>query len=171
MARAVGIRRPGGHEVVAVIDRPVREPGENEVRIIESVGPGVERLAVGDRVMAAVSPRRADGGAQCELLGLAPGETLAVSGGAGILASYVIALAHEQGLRVLADAKPPDTDLVRSFGADVVLSRSEDFAAAVRAVEPDGVDAVYDTALLSTHPSAPARPSARWMPAACAAGC
>jgi NADPH:quinone reductase len=242
MARAVGIRRPGGHEVVAVIDRPVREPGENEVRIavaaaavnptdtglreggagdlpapwtpgmdaagtIESVGPGVERLAIGDRVMAAVSPRRADGGAQCELivvpaasvvaapdgatlrqaatlpmngltalrglelLGLAAGDTLAVSGGAGILASYVIALAHEQGLRVLADAKPPDTDLVRSFGADVVLSRSDDFAAAVRAVEPGGVDAVYDTALLSTHPSAPARPSARWMPAACAAGC
>jgi NADPH2:quinone reductase len=221
MARAVGIHQPGGHEVVAVIDRPVRAPGEGEVRIavaaaavnptdtglrergagdlpapwtpgmdaagtIESVGPGVERLAVGDRVMAAVSPRRADGGAQCELivvpaasvvavpqgatlqqaatlpmngltalrglelLDLAEGETVAVSGGAGILASYVIALAHERGLRVLADAKPEDDELVRSFGADVVLARSDDFAAAVRAVEPDGVDAVYDTALLGS---------------------
>jgi NADPH:quinone reductase-like Zn-dependent oxidoreductase len=219
MARAVGIHQPGGHEVVSVIDRPVREPGEDEVRIavvaaavnptdtglrergggdlpapwtpgmdaagtIESVGPGVERLAVGDHVMAAVSPRRADGGAQCELivvpaasvvpvprgatlqqaatlpmngltalrglelLDLAEGETLAVSGGAGILASYVIALARERGLRVLADAKPEDAELVRSFGADVVLARSDDFAGAVRAVEPDGVDAVYDTALL-----------------------
>jgi NADPH2:quinone reductase len=219
MARAVGIHEPGGHEVVAVVDRAVREPAKGEVRIavaaaavnptdtglrergggdlpapwtpgmdaagtIESVGPGVERLAVGDQVMAAVSPRRAEGGAQCELivvpaasvvaipegaslqqaatlpmngltalrglelLDLADGETLAVSGGAGILASYVIALAHERGLRVLADAKPEDEELVRSFGADVVLPRSDDFAAAVRAVEPDGVAAVYDTALL-----------------------
>jgi NADPH:quinone reductase len=219
MARAVGIHEPGGPEVVSLIDRPVREPGENEVRIavaaaavnptdsglrergggdlpapwtpgmdaagtIESVGPGVERLAVGDQVMAAVSPRRADGGAQCELivvpaasvvgvpagaslaeaatlpmngltalrglelLGLGEGETLAVSGGAGILASYVIALAHERGLRVLADAKPEDHELVRSFGADVVLARSEDFAGAVRAAEPDGAAGVYDTALL-----------------------
>jgi NADPH:quinone reductase-like Zn-dependent oxidoreductase len=221
MARAVGIHEPGGHEVIAAIDRPVREPGEGEVRIavaaaavnptdtglrergggdlpppwtpgmdaagtIESVGPGVERLVVGDQVMAAVSPRRPDGGAQCELivvpaasvvavpqgatlqqaatlpmngltalrglelLDLAEGETLAVSGGAGILASYVIALAHERGLRVLADAKPEDEALVRSFGADVVLARSDDFAAAVRAVEPAGADAVYDTALLGS---------------------
>jgi NADPH2:quinone reductase len=219
MARAVGIHEPGGHEVVSLIDRPVREPGDGEVRIavaaaavnptdtglrergggdvpapwtpgmdaagtIESVGPGVERLAVGDRVMAAVSPRRADGGAPCELivvpagsvvavpdgatlqqaatlpmngltalrglelLDLAEGQTLAVSGGAGILASYVIALAHERGLRVLADAKAQDTELVRSFGADVVLERSDDFAGAVRSIEPSGVDAVYDTALL-----------------------
>jgi NADPH2:quinone reductase len=219
MARAVGIHEPGGHEVVAAIDRPVREPGEGEVRIavaaaavnptdsglrergggdlpapwtpgmdaagtIESIGPGVDRLAVGDQVMAAVSPRRADGGAQCELivvpaasvvavpegaslgeaatlpmngltalqglelLDLGEGDTLAVSGGAGILASYVIALAHERGLRVLADAKPEDEQLVRSFGADVVLSRSDDFAGAVRAAESEGVAAVYDTALL-----------------------
>ncbi len=219
MARAVGIHQPGGHEVVAVVDRSVREPGEGEVRIavaaaavnptdaglrergggdlpapwtpgmdaagtIESVGPGVKRLAVGDQVMAAVSPRRPEGGAQCELivvpaasvvaipdgaslqqaatlpmngltalrglelLDLGAGETLAVSGGAGILASYVIALAHERGLRVIADAKPEDEELVRSFGADVVVPRSDDFAAAVRAVEPDGVAAVYDTALL-----------------------
>jgi NADPH:quinone reductase len=222
MARAVGIHEPGGHDVVALIDRAVREPGEGEVRIavaaagvnptdsglrergggdlpapwtpgmdaagtVESVGPGVERLAVGDQVMAAVSPRRADGGAQCELivvpaasvvpvpdgatlqqaatlpmngltalrglelLDLDEGETLAVSGGAGILASYVIALAHERGLRVLADAKPEDEQLVRSFGADVVLARSDDFAGAVRAAEPEGVAAVYDTALLGSE--------------------
>ena len=219
MARAVGIHEPGGHDVVTLIDRAVREPGQGEVRIavaaagvnptdsglrargggdlpapwtpgmdaagtVESVAPGVQRLAVGDRVMAAVSPRRADGGAQCELivvpaasvvpvpdgatlqqaatlpmngltalrglelLDLEEGDTLAVSGGAGILGSYVIALAHERGLRVLADAKPDDEQLVRSFGTDEVLARSDDFAGAVRAVEPAGVAAVYDTALL-----------------------
>src|SRR5689334_20758509 len=101
--RAVGITRPGGLDVLEVIDRPVREPGDGEVRIavraaavtptdigfrqtgaeiepapgtpgmdaagtIESVGPGVERLKVGDEVMAAVAPRRPEGGAQAELL-------------------------------------------------------------------------------------------------------
>ncbi len=220
MARAVGIREPGGPEVLEVIDRPVREPAEGEVRIavaaaavnptdlglratgaqgldppwtpgmdaagtVESVGPGVDRLAAGDAVMAAVSPRRPEGGAQAallvvpaasvvaipdgagveeaatlpmngltalrglEMLDLAAGETLAVSGGAGLLASYVIGLAREQGLRVIADAKPGEEELVRGFGADVVVARSDDFGAAVRAVERDGVAGVYDTALLN----------------------
>ncbi len=169
MARAVGILKPGGAEVLELIDRPVREPQAGEVRIavraaavnptdiglrtmgggnlpapwtpgmdaagtIESVGSGVERLAVGERVMAAVSPRRPEGGAQAELivvpaasavpipdratleqaatlpmngltamrglelLGLQSGETLLVSGGAGVLASYVIPLAKLAGI-------------------------------------------------------------------------
>jgi NADPH:quinone reductase len=220
MARAVGIGEAGGPEVLAVIDRPVREPATGEVRIavaaaavnptdiglramgadgidppwtpgmdasgtIESVGPGVDRLAPGDAVMAAVSPRRPEGGAQAallvvpaasavpipdgatleeaatlpmngltamrglELLDLAAGETVAVSGGAGLLASYVIALAHERGLRVIADAKSGEEEVVRGFGADVVIARSDDFAGAVRGVEPEGVAGVYDTALLN----------------------
>src|SRR5579875_167229 len=83
-----------------------------------------------------------------EMLGLAAGETLAVSGGAGLLASYVIPLAKDAGLTVIADARPEDEELVRGFGADVVVERSEDFSAAVRAIRPEGVAAVYDTALL-----------------------
>jgi NADPH:quinone reductase-like Zn-dependent oxidoreductase len=83
-----------------------------------------------------------------ELLGLEAGATLAVSGGAGLLASYVIPLAKERDLRVIADAKPADEELVESFGADVVVPRGEGFAAAVRGAAPDGVDGLYDTALL-----------------------
>jgi NADPH:quinone reductase-like Zn-dependent oxidoreductase len=151
---------------------------------IESVGEGVERLLVGDEVMAAVSPRRPEGGAQVELLvvsqasvvaipdgvtlgqaatlpmngltaklgldllGLERGQTLAVTGAAGLLGSYVIALAKELGVRVIADAKPEDEALVRSFGADLVVPRGERFVAAVRDAVPDGVDGLYDTALL-----------------------
>ncbi len=84
-----------------------------------------------------------------EELGLSAGETLAVSGGAGLLASYVIAIAKDLGLRVVADAKEEDEDLVRSYGADVVVPRGGDFAAAVREVEPDGVDGLFDTAALN----------------------
>jgi NADPH:quinone reductase-like Zn-dependent oxidoreductase len=220
MARAIGISRPGGTEVLELIERPVREPAEGEVRIrvaaaavnptdiglrnagagdleppwtpgmdaagtIESVGPGVQRLSAGEQVMAAVSPRRPDGGAQSELLvvpaasvvpiphgatlvqaatlpmngltamlglerlDVADGDTLAVSGGAGVLASYVIGLARERGVRVIADAKPEDEALVRGFGADVVVPRGDDFVGRVRQVEPEGVAAVYDTALLN----------------------
>ena len=60
-----------------------------------------------------------------ELLGLAEGQTLLVSGGAGVLASYVIALARRAGLRVIADARPDETELVRGFGADEVVARGE----------------------------------------------
>jgi NADPH:quinone reductase-like Zn-dependent oxidoreductase len=83
-----------------------------------------------------------------ELLALEPGATLAVTGGAGLLASYVIPLAKRQGLRVLADAKPEDEELVRGYGADEVLPRGDGLVAALRAHAPGGVDAVYDTALL-----------------------
>jgi len=217
--RAVGISRPGGPEVLSVIERSVRAPRKNEVRlavaaaavnptdivvrlngledqappwvpgmdlagVVEATGEGVDRLAVGDEVMAAVTPRRPEGGAQAELvvapvaavvpipvgttvtqastlpmngltamlalkeLELERGEALAVSGGAGLLASYAIPLAKLRGLAVVADAKPEDEMLVRSFGADLVLPRGEDFPAAVRGVAPDGVDGFLDTALL-----------------------
>ncbi len=175
----IGLRERGAEGL-----DPPWVPGMDAAGTVESVGPGVERLAVGDAVMAAVMPRRPEGGAQAglvvvpaasvvpppagatieqaatlpmngltalrglELLGLEPGATLAVTGGAGLLASYVIPLAKRQGLRVLADAKPDDEELVRGFGADEVLPRGDGLVEALRAQAPDGVDAVYDTALL-----------------------
>jgi len=101
--RAVGITRPGGPDVLRVIEREVREAGPGEVRLavraaavnptdigvrqlgvegqpapwvpgmdaagtVESVGAGVEHPSVGDEAMAAVSPRRPEGGAQAALL-------------------------------------------------------------------------------------------------------
>ena len=218
-ARAVVIPEPGGPEVLRVVEREVREPGEGEVRVavraaavnpsdvamrvrgvegvpppwipgwdaagtVESVGPGVDGLVVGDEVMAVVLPRRPEGGAQVqllvvpavsvvpiprgatleqastlpmngltalrglELLDLAVGSTLLVTGGAGLLASYAIPIAKRRGLRILADASPADEELVRSYGADPVLPRGDRLAAAVREAVPEGVDAVLDTAVL-----------------------
>jgi NADPH:quinone reductase-like Zn-dependent oxidoreductase len=134
--------------------------------------------------MAAVSPRRPEGGAQAELivvpaasavpvpegvslaqaatlpmngltalrglelLNLRPGEWLLVTGGAGLLASYVIPLAVERGLRVIADAQPEDEELVRSFGPELVVPRGSGLVRAVCDHLPDGVAAMFDTALL-----------------------
>ena len=176
----IGLRERGGGEDLA----PPWVPGMDAAGLVESVGAGVDRLQVGQEVMAAVSPRRPEGGAQQELLvvpaasvvpipdgaslaqaatlpmngltalrglemlGLNEGDTLAVTGGAGQLGSYVIPLAKEQGLRVIADAKPDDEELVRRFGADQVVPRGERFTDAVREATSGGADAVYDTALL-----------------------
>jgi NADPH:quinone reductase len=216
---AVAVTRPGGPEVLGVVEWPVRVPGPGEVRlavcaaavnptdvglrehgggrqpppwvpgmdaagVVEAVGEGVDRLAVGDEVMAAVSPRRPEGGAQAallvvpaasvvpvpdgatlveaatlpmngltarlglELLDLPAGATLVVSGGAGLLASYIIVLARERGLRVIADAAPADEELVGGFRADVVVARGAGFTDGVRAAAPEGADGLYDTALL-----------------------
>jgi NADPH:quinone reductase-like Zn-dependent oxidoreductase len=83
------------------------------------------------------------------LLDLATGSTLAVTGGAGLLASYVIGLARQRGIRVIADAGPGDEALVSGFGADHVLPRGDGFVDAVRGLLPGGVDAVFDTATLT----------------------
>jgi NADPH:quinone reductase-like Zn-dependent oxidoreductase len=83
-----------------------------------------------------------------DLLGLGVGQTLAVTGAAGAVGGYAIELGKIHGLRVIADAAPADEALVRRLGADVVVPRGEAAAAGIRAVEPDGVDAVIDAALM-----------------------
>lgn len=160
-------------------------PGMDAAGIIESVGWGVSRLQAGQKVMAAVMPRRPEGGAQAEhivvpapsvvpipegvslveastvpmngltalraleLAALGRGRLFAVSGGAGLLAHYAIAAAKRQGQKVIADAKPEEVELVRSYGADIVVARGAGFADAIRREAPAGVDALLDTALLA----------------------
>ena len=83
-----------------------------------------------------------------DLLELAPGSTVGVTGAAGALGGYVIQLAKADGLRVVADAAPADEALVRDLGADVVVARGDDVAERMRAEAPEGVDALVDAALL-----------------------
>jgi NADPH2:quinone reductase len=83
-----------------------------------------------------------------DVLDLAPGQTLAVSGAAGAVGGYAIQLGKAAGLHVIADAAPGDEQLVKELGADVVVPRGDDFGARVRAVAPEGADAVIDAALL-----------------------
>lgn len=79
-----------------------------------------------------------------DLLGLRPGQTLAVTGAAGAYGGYVVQLAKGDGLRVIADASEKDEALVRSLGADEVVRRGDDVADRIRALVPKGVDALAD---------------------------
>ena len=83
-----------------------------------------------------------------DLLALRPGQTMAVTGAAGAFGGYVVQLAKAEGLHVIADASPADTALVTSLGADEVVARGDDVADRIRAVVPEGVDALADGALL-----------------------
>lgn len=83
-----------------------------------------------------------------EKLALPRGATLAVTGAAGTLGSYVVALAKREGLEVVADAAEQDRGWLEHLRADHVLPRGEAFVAAVRDAFPEGVDAVVDAAVL-----------------------
>jgi NADPH:quinone reductase-like Zn-dependent oxidoreductase len=83
-----------------------------------------------------------------QIAALKKGQLLAVSGGAGLLAQYAIAAAKRQGIKVIADAKPADAEMVRGYGADIVVERGPGFAKAIRRELPNGVDALLDTASL-----------------------
>ena len=132
----IGLRASGAENL-----EPPWIPGMDLAGVVESVGEGVDRLSVGDEVMAAVTPRRPEGGAQAELvvvpeasavlvpdgatmteaatlpmngltalrgldmLELPSGATLAVTGGAGLLASYAIPLAKARGLVTVAECR------------------------------------------------------------------
>ncbi|MGB6453364.1 MAG: NADP-dependent oxidoreductase [Streptosporangiaceae bacterium] len=220
--RAVGITSFGGPDVLHIVDLPMPEPGDGEVRIkvaaatvnpsdtamragvfgppphgegppyvagwelagiVDAAGPGA-RWQPGERVFAIVVPYATGRGAQAEYvavtgdsvahvpagvdlaeaatlpmngltarlaldkLALQPGQTIAVTGGAGAVGGYVMQLAAAEGLRVIGDASPADIELVQSLGADTVVARGPDMAAAIRSVVPGGVDAVVDAALI-----------------------
>ena len=79
-----------------------------------------------------------------DLLGLEPGQTLAVTGAAGCYGGYMVQLAKADGLTVIADAAEADTELVTALGADIVVRRGADVADQIRGHFPDGVDGLAD---------------------------
>ncbi|MFC4330894.1 NADP-dependent oxidoreductase [Streptomyces andamanensis] len=80
-----------------------------------------------------------------DLADLAPGRTVAVTGGAGAVGGYVVQLAAADGLTVVAVASPHDEDLVRELGADLVVPRSGDIGRNILRAVPSGVDGLVDT--------------------------
>jgi NADPH2:quinone reductase len=100
---------------------------------------GVSLVAASTLPMNGLTARRA-----LDLMALAPGQVLAVTGSAGAFGGYVVQLAKHAGLTVIADAAEADHELVTGLGADVVVRRGDDVAARIRDRFPHGVDGLAD---------------------------
>lgn len=140
-----GLLRPGDPVVGLVFPsgayaEKITLPQESVVRAPR----GVNHAAASAVLMNAATAQQS-----LNLMKLTAGQVLAVSGASGAVGGYAIELAKAAGLTVIADSKPEDEDMLRSLGADELVPRSTDFAAAVRGVRPDGVDGVIDGAILN----------------------
>ena len=141
-----------GQKVIAAVN-PVRPEGGAQAQHIvvpaASVVPVPEGVSLAQASILLMTGLTALNALQ--IAALKKGQILAVSGGAGLLAQYAIAAAKRQGIKVIADANPADAELVRGYGADIVVERGPGFAKAIRRELPNGVDALLDSASLGVE--------------------
>ncbi len=83
-------------------------------------------------------------------LGVTAGETLLVTGAAGALGAFAVALAHLRAARVIALVRTPaDAPWLHELGAEHVLAvEPAELGHTVRGLHPGGADAALDAALL-----------------------
>ncbi|MFF0276115.1 MULTISPECIES: NADP-dependent oxidoreductase [unclassified Streptomyces] len=83
-------------------------------------------------------------------LALPPGATLLVTGASAVVGRLAVQYAHAAGLRVVAVAHEGDESELRILGADHAVTRGMPglVLARVAEVAPDGVDGVFDGALV-----------------------
>ncbi|MFI1701353.1 NADP-dependent oxidoreductase [Streptomyces bobili] len=129
-----------GDKVVALaygVDKPL---GTHAEYVVVDTGAVAAAPATADAVHAATLPLNALTAAQAlDLLDLAPGASLLVTGAAGAVGGYAVQLAARRGLTVTGLARADDEEFVRSLGASGFVSGE---AAA------GAYDGVLDTAVL-----------------------
>jgi NADPH:quinone reductase-like Zn-dependent oxidoreductase len=135
-----------GQDVVGVVDNFGSYGGYSQYVCLPaaSVIPVPARTtfpAAASFLMNALTARNA-----LDTLRLPTGSTVLVTGAAGAVGTYVVALANDDGLRTVAVASPQDETFLRAAGASEVIVRGDDVAARVRQTFPAGVDAVVDAA-------------------------
>jgi NADPH:quinone reductase-like Zn-dependent oxidoreductase len=86
-----------------------------------------------------------------DALAVPRGGVVAVTGAAGAVGGYAVELAKADGLTVIADAAPHDTELVRDFGADHVVERGTDVADRILALYRRGVPGLVDGSMQTTE--------------------
>lgn len=132
MAMVVPNASHGGYREQIVLDQ----------RAVVRAPAGTSHVEAGTLPMNGLTARQS-----LDLLKLSAGQTLAVTGAAGAYGGYVIQLAKNEGLQVIADASEADFELVTSFGADIVVCRGDDVADRIREHFPNGVDGLADGAV------------------------
>ncbi|GGY00799.1 NADPH:quinone reductase [Streptomyces minutiscleroticus] len=167
--------RSGSMEAVFPTTLPA-VPGGEIAGVVDAVGEDVQHLKVGDEVLgwsdtgsyaqyalasaavlapkpagldwthAAALPVASDGAERVlDLLDVTSGETLLIHGASGALGTIAVQLAVARGARVLGTAGEANQDYVTSLGA-TALVYGDNLVQRVRALAPDGVDAVLDAA-------------------------
>ncbi|MFI5858206.1 NADP-dependent oxidoreductase [Streptomyces parvulus] len=167
--------RSGTMEAIFPTRQPA-VPGGEIAGVVDAVGEGVTHLEVGDEVLgwsdtgsyaqyalasaavlapkpvgldwthAAALPVASDGAERVlDLLGITPGDTLLIHGASGALGTIAVQLAVARGARVIGTAGPSNQEYVTSLGATAIVY-GDDLVERVRALAPDGVDAVFDAA-------------------------
>ncbi|MCA2207593.1 NADP-dependent oxidoreductase [Nocardia rosealba] len=96
-----------------------------------------------------------------DLLGLAPGDTLLVTGANGAVGGFAVEIAAQQGLRVVAQGS--DAEFLGSIGAEWTVARDADLIAEVRRSVPGGVHGALDTAGLGGRALAAVRNRGRFV--------
>jgi NADPH:quinone reductase-like Zn-dependent oxidoreductase len=149
-------------------------PGGELAGVVDALGEGVRDVQVGDEVLGwsdtgsyaqyalatTVAPKPAGldwqhavalpvAGETAErvlnLLGVAAGETVLMHGASGGVGTLAVQLATARGARVIATAGPSNQDYLTALGATATVY-GEGLVERVRALAPDGVDAVFDLA-------------------------
>jgi NADPH:quinone reductase-like Zn-dependent oxidoreductase len=149
-------------------------PGAELAGVVDALGPDVNDVQVGDEVFGwsdtgsyaeyalatAVVPKPADldwadavalpvaaetAERVLDLLGVTAGETLLMHGAAGAVGTLAVQVATARGARVIATAGPTNQDYLSSLGATPTVY-GEGLVERVRALAPEGVDAVFDLA-------------------------
>lgn len=142
-----------GTPVIGVLNPRTQRGGSYAEKIAVSEKSIAPLSADADLTAAATVPMNALTAAMSlKFLDLKAGQILLVTGGAGMLGGSAIQLAKAAGLTVLANVSEKDAELIRSFGADHILSRNN-FEDELRSVCPDGVDGLIDGALIGKDTS------------------
>ncbi|WP_210571048.1 NADP-dependent oxidoreductase [Streptomyces sp. GESEQ-4] len=165
--------RSGALEAVFPTPLPA-VPGGELAGVVDALGEGVQDVQVGDEVLGwsdtgsyaqyalatTVAPKPAGldwqhaaalpvAGATAErvldLLGVTAGETVLMHGAAGAVGTLAVQLATARGARVIGTAGAANQDYLTALGATATLY-GEGLVERVRALAPDGVDAVFDLA-------------------------
>jgi NADPH:quinone reductase-like Zn-dependent oxidoreductase len=122
-----GVASVGGYSDYALLDQPVAMPEGLSMETAAAI------VTVGEAAFRGLAH-----------LNVKAGQTLLIHGAAGSVGTIAVQLAVARGITVIGTASAADLERVTALGATAV-PYGEGWAGRVRAIAPQGVDAVFDT--------------------------
>lgn len=149
-AAGEGVTRFGvGDDVFGVVMKPFLGDGGLGEYVAVAEGYGLTRLPAGLDHVAAGALGLAGTAAlnAVDAIGAGAGRAVLVAGASGGVGAFATQLAAARGATVIATARPgEEAGLVRELGAAHIVDYTGDLLDQVRAIAPDGVDAVVHLA-------------------------